>query len=284
MTGSSAPSRPAPGVFGDPPPGRGRAVAPASGAPGRARPAPAGRPPGQPRRRHEPPGLPRVDVLRLDVVDRAPGARSTTCSLSADGPRRGPRVARPHAIVLGRRAGIDVRDPGLAMAAACEAVASAPNATAPPTADRAGGTRARRSPRRALLFVRPGSRRARDRRPRRSPRCRPRSRASGTRWSPRRSSAAAEPDGRRADPVGARRACATACPPGSVAVVPGRVPGAGPRARRPRPVRPGRARSARRADAGRAATLNLHEATSSEQSPLVSESLRDDPVAPPRGS
>jgi hypothetical protein len=67
----------------------------------------------------------RVDVLRLDVVDRGSGSAVDDLLVSADGLDDALATLGPLAIVLGRRSGADLRDPGLAMAAACEAVASA---------------------------------------------------------------------------------------------------------------------------------------------------------------
>jgi hypothetical protein len=67
----------------------------------------------------------RVDVLRLEVVDRGAGSAVDDLLVSARGLDAALATLGPRAIVLGRRAGVDLRDPGLAMAAACEAVASA---------------------------------------------------------------------------------------------------------------------------------------------------------------
>ncbi len=66
-----------------------------------------------------------VDVLRLEVVDRSGGVAVDDLLLA--GTELEAALARigPTAIVLARRAGTDLRDPGLAMAAACEAVTAA---------------------------------------------------------------------------------------------------------------------------------------------------------------
>ncbi len=68
-----------------------------------------------------------VDVLALEVVDHSPDAAVDDLLLS--GARLDTALASlgAKAMVLGRRAGIDLRDPALAMAAACEGVSSAPN-------------------------------------------------------------------------------------------------------------------------------------------------------------
>jgi len=68
-----------------------------------------------------------VDVLRLEVVDREQNAAVDDLLLS------GPTIAAAladlgsRATVLARRPGVDLRDPALAMAEACEAVTSAAN-------------------------------------------------------------------------------------------------------------------------------------------------------------
>jgi hypothetical protein len=67
----------------------------------------------------------RVDVLRLEVVDRGSGSAVDDLLVSAPGLDAALATLGPRAIVLGRRTGVDLRDPGLAMAAACEALASA---------------------------------------------------------------------------------------------------------------------------------------------------------------
>ena len=125
MSGSSAPSRPAPGVFGD--------HRPVEAEPSRLR--PASRVELVRLRLADRPGSLAavashlashgVDVLRLDVVDRASGSAVDDLLVSAAGLDGALATLGPLAIVLGRRPGTDVRDPGLAMAAACEAVASA---------------------------------------------------------------------------------------------------------------------------------------------------------------
>ena len=68
-----------------------------------------------------------VDVLGLEVVDRGRGCAVDDLLLSGDGARRrrSPTLGAA-GIVLARRPGVDLRDPALAMAAACEAVSSAP--------------------------------------------------------------------------------------------------------------------------------------------------------------
>jgi hypothetical protein len=69
-----------------------------------------------------------VDVLGLEVVDHSPDAAVDDLLLS--GGRLDAALASlgSKAMVLGRRAGIDLRDPALAMASACEGVSSASNA------------------------------------------------------------------------------------------------------------------------------------------------------------
>ncbi len=69
-----------------------------------------------------------VDVLALEVVDRGPGAAVDDLLLSGEKLDAALASLGSRAMVLGRRAGIDVRDPGLAMAAACEGVSTARDA------------------------------------------------------------------------------------------------------------------------------------------------------------
>jgi hypothetical protein len=66
-----------------------------------------------------------VDVLRLEVVDR--DEQTAVDDFLLSGPMLGAALAElgPRATVLARRPGVDLRDPALAMADACEAVASA---------------------------------------------------------------------------------------------------------------------------------------------------------------
>jgi hypothetical protein len=66
-----------------------------------------------------------VDVLRLEIVDRGGGAAVDDFLLA--GPSVGAALATlgPRALVLARRPGTDLRDPALAMAAACEWVSRA---------------------------------------------------------------------------------------------------------------------------------------------------------------
>jgi hypothetical protein len=66
-----------------------------------------------------------VDVLRLEIVDRGGGAAVDDFLLAGAGLDSGLGTLGRRAIVLARRRGTDLRDPGLAMAAACEAVSSA---------------------------------------------------------------------------------------------------------------------------------------------------------------
>jgi hypothetical protein len=66
-----------------------------------------------------------VDVLGLEVVDRSTRAAVDDLLLSGDGLAAALASLGPRAMVLGRRPGVDLRDPALAMAAACEAVSSA---------------------------------------------------------------------------------------------------------------------------------------------------------------
>ena len=70
-----------------------------------------------------------VDVLGLEVVDHSPEAAVDDLLLS--GARLDAALASlgSKAMVLGRRVGIDLRDPALAMAWACEGVSSASDAT-----------------------------------------------------------------------------------------------------------------------------------------------------------
>lgn len=70
-----------------------------------------------------------VDVLGLEVVDHSPDAAVDDLLLSGTGLDAALASLGSKAMVLGRRAGIDLRDPALAMASACEGVSSAPNAT-----------------------------------------------------------------------------------------------------------------------------------------------------------
>ena len=66
-------------------------------------------------------------MLGLEVLDRSSGVAVDDLLLS--GARLDEALARlgPRAMVLARRPGVDLRDSGLAMASACEAVASAPS-------------------------------------------------------------------------------------------------------------------------------------------------------------
>jgi ACT domain len=66
-----------------------------------------------------------VDVLRLDVVDRGSGGAVDDFLLAGAGIDAALEALGGIAILLGRRAGVDLRDPGLEMAAACEGVTSA---------------------------------------------------------------------------------------------------------------------------------------------------------------
>jgi hypothetical protein len=66
-----------------------------------------------------------VDVLRLEIVDRAGGVAVDDLLLGGAGLDDCVATLGPRATVLARRRGTDLRDPGLAMAAACEAVSSA---------------------------------------------------------------------------------------------------------------------------------------------------------------
>jgi hypothetical protein len=68
-----------------------------------------------------------VDVLRVEVIDR--GSDAAIDDLLLAGTRLDDALAAlgPRAMVLARRPGADLRDGSLAMASACEAVASAPS-------------------------------------------------------------------------------------------------------------------------------------------------------------
>lgn len=70
-----------------------------------------------------------VDVLGLEVVDHSPDAAVDDLLLSGAGLDAALASLGSKAMVLGRRGGIDLRDPALAMAQACEGVSSAANAT-----------------------------------------------------------------------------------------------------------------------------------------------------------
>jgi hypothetical protein len=70
-----------------------------------------------------------VDVLRLDVVDRGPGGAVDDFLLAGGEIGAALATLTGKAILLGRRAGVDLRDPGLEMAAACEAVTTARSTT-----------------------------------------------------------------------------------------------------------------------------------------------------------
>ena len=74
-----------------------------------------------------------VDVLRLEIVDRGGGAAVDDFLLA--GPSVGAALATlgPRALVLARRPGIDLRDPALAMAAACECGQLEPGRRSRPT-------------------------------------------------------------------------------------------------------------------------------------------------------
>ena len=71
-----------------------------------------------------------VDVLRLEVVDRGPGGAVDDLLLVGPGLEGALASLGPRALVLGRRAGVELGDPGLEMAIACEVVASARTAPA----------------------------------------------------------------------------------------------------------------------------------------------------------
>jgi hypothetical protein len=66
-----------------------------------------------------------VDVLGLEVVDREDGTAVDDLLLKGDGLMGALASLGTKAMVLGRRPGVDLRDPGLAMAEACEEVSSA---------------------------------------------------------------------------------------------------------------------------------------------------------------
>jgi hypothetical protein len=66
-----------------------------------------------------------VDVLGLEVVDHGDGTAVDDLLLSGDGLAAALASLGTKAMVLGRRPGVDLRDPGLAMASACEEVSSA---------------------------------------------------------------------------------------------------------------------------------------------------------------
>jgi hypothetical protein len=66
-----------------------------------------------------------VDVLRLEIVDRAGGVAVDDLLLGGERLDDCLATLGARAAVLARRPGTDLRDPGLAMAAACEAVSSA---------------------------------------------------------------------------------------------------------------------------------------------------------------
>ena len=66
-----------------------------------------------------------VDVHRLEIVDRGGGAAVDDLLLSGERLDRALAALGARGMVLARRPRMDLRDPGLAMAAACEAVSSA---------------------------------------------------------------------------------------------------------------------------------------------------------------
>lgn len=66
-----------------------------------------------------------VDVLRVEVVDQDSGTAIDDLLLSGPALDKALGDLAPRAMVLARRRGVDLRDPGLAMATACEAVTSA---------------------------------------------------------------------------------------------------------------------------------------------------------------
>ena len=66
-----------------------------------------------------------VDVLGLEVVDHGDGTAVDDLLLSGERLAAALASLGTKAMVLGRRPGVDLRDPGLAMAAACEEVSSA---------------------------------------------------------------------------------------------------------------------------------------------------------------
>ncbi len=63
-----------------------------------------------------------VDVLRLEIVDRGGGAAVDDFLLAGVGLDSALATVGSRAYVLARRPGLDLRDPALAMAAACEAI------------------------------------------------------------------------------------------------------------------------------------------------------------------
>ena len=67
-----------------------------------------------------------VDVLGLEVLDRGAGVAVDDLLLSGAGLDDALAALGLRAMVLARRSGVDLRDSGLAMASACEEVASAP--------------------------------------------------------------------------------------------------------------------------------------------------------------
>ncbi len=71
-----------------------------------------------------------VDVLRLAVVDRGPGGAVDDLLLVGPGLEEALASLGSRALVLGRRADVDLGDPALEMATACEAVATARTAPA----------------------------------------------------------------------------------------------------------------------------------------------------------
>ena len=66
-----------------------------------------------------------VDVLRLEVVDRGSGTAVDDLLLSGPAIDSALATLGSTAMLLGRRPGADLRDPGLAMASACEAISAA---------------------------------------------------------------------------------------------------------------------------------------------------------------
>jgi hypothetical protein len=71
-----------------------------------------------------------VDVLRLEVVDRGSEGAVDDLLLAGPGLENALASLGPRALVLGRRSDVKLADPGLEMASACEAVASARTAPA----------------------------------------------------------------------------------------------------------------------------------------------------------
>src|SRR5262245_34631831 len=65
------------------------------------------------------------DGLGLEVIDHGDGAAVDDLLLSGDGLDTALASLGTRAMVLGRRPGLDLRDPGLAMAEACGEVSSA---------------------------------------------------------------------------------------------------------------------------------------------------------------